>query len=146
MFGHLLQGRFPTLWRHLAALEVDAASVTLHWFLCLFLNSLPLDSTLRGELAPAGSEPTRRRRRQASCHAAASRPCQPPANHLPAVLLLPALPPVWDLLFFEGSAVVLFRMALALIEIYEQVCGLSWRGGVHGWVWVDGWAGGGARL
>lgn len=28
---------------------------------------------------------------------------------------------VWDLLFFEGSAVVLFRVALALIEIYDQV-------------------------
>ena len=50
MFGHLLAGRFPTLWRHLSALEVDAASVTMHWFLCCFLNSLPLDSTLRGEL------------------------------------------------------------------------------------------------
>ncbi|EFN58249.1 hypothetical protein CHLNCDRAFT_12890, partial [Chlorella variabilis] len=47
VYGHLLQGRFPTLWRHLAALEVDAASVTLHWFLLCFLNSLPLDSALR---------------------------------------------------------------------------------------------------
>jgi hypothetical protein len=48
VFAHLLQGRFPSLWRHLAALEVDAASVTMHWFLLAFLNSLPLDSTLRG--------------------------------------------------------------------------------------------------
>ena len=48
VFGHLLQGGFPTLWRHLASLDVDAASVTLHWFLVGFLNSLPLDSTLRG--------------------------------------------------------------------------------------------------
>lgn len=30
VFGHLLQGRFPTLWAHLSALEVDAASVTMH--------------------------------------------------------------------------------------------------------------------
>ena len=30
---------------------------------------------------------------------------------------------VWDLLFFEGSPVVLFRVALALIEIYDQVGG-----------------------
>ena len=52
VYGHLLQGRFPTLWRHLAALEVDAASVTLHWFLLCFLNSLPLDSALRGEAGP----------------------------------------------------------------------------------------------
>ncbi|KAL4858479.1 TBC1 domain family member 2A [Chlorella vulgaris] len=68
VFGHLLQGRFPTLWRHLQELEVDAASVTMHWFLLGFLNSLPLDSVLR----------------------------------------------VWDLLFFEGSPVVLFRVALSL--------------------------------
>ncbi|KAL4447229.1 hypothetical protein ABPG77_007262 [Micractinium sp. CCAP 211/92] len=74
VFGHLLQGRFPTLWAHLQELEVDAASVTMHWFLCAFLNSLPLDSTLR----------------------------------------------VWDQLFFEGSPVVLFRVALALVEIYDQ--------------------------
>lgn len=32
VFGHLLQGRFPTLWRHLQALEVDAGSVTMHWW------------------------------------------------------------------------------------------------------------------
>ncbi|KAL4443677.1 hypothetical protein ABPG75_011414 [Micractinium tetrahymenae] len=74
VFGHLLQGRFPTLWAHLQELDVDAASVTMHWFLCAFLNSLPLDSTLR----------------------------------------------VWDQLFFEGSPVVLFRVALALVEIYDQ--------------------------
>lgn len=56
---------------------MDAASVTMSWFLCCFLNALPLDSALR----------------------------------------------VWDLLFFEGGAVVLFRVALALVEIYEQVGG-----------------------
>ena len=48
MFGHLLQGRFPTLWAHLQALEVNVASVTMHWFICCFLTALPLDSTLRG--------------------------------------------------------------------------------------------------
>ena len=75
VLGHLLEGRFPTLWRHLAALEVDSAPVALHWLLCMFLNSLPMDSTLR----------------------------------------------VWDLLFFEHHPVVLFRVALALVEIYDQV-------------------------
>jgi hypothetical protein len=49
VFGHLLQGGFPTLWHHLASLDVDAASVTMQWFLVGFLNSLPLDSVLRGE-------------------------------------------------------------------------------------------------
>ena len=48
VFGHLLQGGFPTLWRHLASLDVDAASVIMPWFLVGFLNSLPLDSVLRG--------------------------------------------------------------------------------------------------
>ena len=48
VFGHLLQGGFPSLWRHLASLDVDAASVTMQWFLVGFLNSLPLDSVLRG--------------------------------------------------------------------------------------------------
>ena len=43
---------------------------------------------------------------------------------------------VWDLLFFEGSPVVLFRVALALIEIYEQVGG---RAGGRAGGWVGGW-------
>lgn len=43
---------------------------------------------------------------------------------------------VWDLLFFEGSAVVLFRVALALIEIYDQVGrGARWAAPeLGGWV------------
>ena len=39
---------------------------------------------------------------------------------------------VWDLLFFEGSAVVLFRVALALIEIYDQVGRGGFRTGACG--------------
>jgi hypothetical protein len=53
--------------------------------------------------------------------------------HLPALLLLPA-GAVWDLLFFEGSPVVLFRVALSLVEIYEQA-GSWWRcGRCSGWL------------
>eukprot|EP00887_Chlorella_sp_A99_P001132 scaffold14.g1132.t1 len=74
VLAHLLQGGFPTVWRHLQSLDVDPTSATLHWYLCLFLNSLPLETCLR----------------------------------------------VWDVLFFEGSPVVLFRVALALVETYSQ--------------------------
>ena len=75
MFGHLLAGAFPSACRHLAALEVDAAAVLMHWFLAIYVNALPLETCLR----------------------------------------------VWDLFFLERSAVVLFRVALALVDIYHQV-------------------------
>lgn len=77
ILAHLVQGAHPATARHLDALEVDLGSVTLHWFLCIFVNSLPLETCLR----------------------------------------------VWDLLFLEGSPVVLFRTALALVDIYNQVGG-----------------------
>ena len=45
---------------------------------------------------------------------------------LPAACVPPCVSPappvaVWDLLFFEHHPVVLFRVALALVEIYDQV-------------------------
>lgn len=132
VFGHLLQGRFPTLWSHLQALDVDAASVTMHWFLCCFLNSLPLDSTLRGEaggkgrrcyiqavsLRPKFVNPTL----PLACFlldAVCSHLTHPDTTHCAPTCL--ASGAVWDQLFFEGSPVVLFRVALALVEIYDQV-------------------------
>ncbi|GAB4813054.1 hypothetical protein N2152v2_000100 [Parachlorella kessleri] len=69
------QASFPTLMAHLEQLEVDASSISMQWFLCMFINSLPLESCLR----------------------------------------------VWDMLFFEGSPVVLLRVALALVDIYQKV-------------------------
>lgn len=73
-FAHLLRGALPRVADHLEALQVDIPSATSAWFLVAFLNSLPLESSLR----------------------------------------------VWDVFFFERSAVVLFRVALALVDIYSQ--------------------------
>lgn len=41
---------------------------------------------------------------------------------------------VWDVLFFEGSAVVLFRVALALVDVYQKVRYTCWgmQGGARG--------------
>ena len=50
------------------------AGVSTQWFLCLFVNSLPLETCLR----------------------------------------------VWDILFFERCSSVLFRVAMALVDIYAQ--------------------------
>ena len=51
------------------------AGADMQWFLCLFVNSLPLETCLR----------------------------------------------VWDAFFFERCASVLFRIGLALVDIYAQV-------------------------
>lgn len=73
ILGQLLRGFFPATAAHLRALEVDIGSLTLHWFLCLFVTSLPTETCLR----------------------------------------------VWDLIFLEGHPVALFRVALALVDVFN---------------------------
>ena len=74
VFRHLVDAGFPRLAGHLEALGAGVAGVSTQWFLCLFVNSLPLETCLR----------------------------------------------VWDLLFFERCSSVLFRVAMALVDIYAQ--------------------------
>ncbi len=79
MFRHLVDSGFPRLSGHLESLGAGVAGVSTQWFLCLFVNSLPLETCLR----------------------------------------------VWDIFFFERCASVLFRVALALVDIYAQAPPLS---------------------
>ena len=74
VFRHLVDSGFPRLSGHLESLGAGVAGVSTQWFLCLFVNSLPLETCLR----------------------------------------------VWDIFFFERCASVLFRVALALVDIYAQ--------------------------
>lgn len=75
MFKELVDEGFPRLSSHLEGHGVNVASVSTNWFLCIFVNSLPLESCLR----------------------------------------------VWDIFFLECCSSVLFRVALALVDIYSQV-------------------------
>lgn len=75
VFKRLIEGQFPRLSAHLDKLGVNAISVSTQWFLCIFVNSLPLETCLR----------------------------------------------VWDIFFLEKCSSVLYRIALALIDIYAQV-------------------------
>ena len=82
MFKELVDVRFPMLSAHLEGHGVNVSSVSTNWFLCIFVNSLPLESCLR----------------------------------------------VWDIFFLECCSSVLFRVALALVDIYFKVlhpCALS---------------------
>lgn len=74
VFRHLVDAGFPRLAGHLDSLGASVAGVSTQWFLCLFVNSLPLETCLR----------------------------------------------VWDILFFERCSSVLFRVAMALVDIYAQ--------------------------
>eukprot|EP00873_Tetraselmis_striata_P005860 jgi/Tetstr1/426124/TSEL_016452.t1 len=74
VFHRLIAEHFPTLSMHFESLCVDPACVTSHWFLCLFVNALPLETCLR----------------------------------------------VWDVLFLERDATVLFRSGLALVDIFSK--------------------------
>lgn len=47
MFKQLVDTQFPTLASHLDMHGVNVASVSTQWFLCLFVNSLPLETCLR---------------------------------------------------------------------------------------------------
>ena len=75
VFKQLVDVQFPTLAAHLETHGVNVASVSTQWFLCLFVNSLPLETCLR----------------------------------------------VWDMLFLERCASLLFRIALTLVDIYSLV-------------------------
>ena len=47
-FGALLQRELPELGHHLHLLGADVSScVFVQWFLCLFINCLPLEACLR---------------------------------------------------------------------------------------------------
>ncbi|GMH41674.1 hypothetical protein BSKO_09584 [Bryopsis sp. KO-2023] len=74
VFRHMVEQHFPKLAAHLQGLGVDIAYMCTQWFLCCFVNALPLESCLR----------------------------------------------VWDLLFFERCPCVMFRVALALVDVYSQ--------------------------
>ena len=95
VFRHLVDAGFPRLAGHLEALGAGVAGVSTQWFLCLFVNSLPLETCLR----------------------------------------------VWDLFFFERCSSVLFRVALALVDIYAQANPLS-----HAVRELDGFQHGAASL
>ena len=43
----LIKLKLPELHNHLEALEIDASSITLNWFLALFIDSVPFDTLLR---------------------------------------------------------------------------------------------------
>ncbi|KAJ3128543.1 TBC1 domain member 9 [Nowakowskiella sp. JEL0407] len=42
VFSHLVQTYMPNLWAHLTKLYMDLSMVSVPWFVCLFLNSVPL--------------------------------------------------------------------------------------------------------
>ena len=77
VFQQLVDAQFPTLAQRLQAQAVNVAAVSTQWFLCAFVNSLPLETCLR----------------------------------------------VWDLFFLTRCASALFRIALALVDIYSLVRG-----------------------
>jgi len=46
VFESLVEQRLPKLYNHLQEHQLPLASVTYQWFLCLFVNALPLETTL----------------------------------------------------------------------------------------------------
>ena len=70
-FKSVVATRLGTLAAHLDSVGVDVSVVAIQWFLCMFMNALPLETCLN----------------------------------------------VWDAVFFAGSAVPVFQVALALLEL-----------------------------
>ncbi|KAJ3035820.1 TBC1 domain member 9, partial [Rhizophlyctis rosea] len=42
VFGHLVQTHLPNLWAHLTKLYMDLSTISVPWFVCLYLNSVSL--------------------------------------------------------------------------------------------------------
>ncbi len=47
VFSSLVKSRLPTLFAHLSAHHVDVAVICVSWFMCLFIEVLPMESALR---------------------------------------------------------------------------------------------------
>lgn len=45
--GDLLKWRMPGVWRALRKMKADWQIVCIQWYLCLFVNCMPLETTLR---------------------------------------------------------------------------------------------------
>ncbi|GIL83255.1 hypothetical protein Vretifemale_12097 [Volvox reticuliferus] len=73
VFKRLVSEHFPKLAAHLGGLGADVSCVFVQWFLCVFVNFLPIEACLR----------------------------------------------VWDALFYYRSPTVLFKTALALLEVFD---------------------------
>ncbi|KAF9593591.1 hypothetical protein IFM89_024225 [Coptis chinensis] len=99
VFEELVYERFPTLVNHLEYLGVQVAWVTGPWFLSIFVNVLPWET---GQVL--------------FCILLQFLLIAHPATDV-FVSLAPVLR-VWDVLLFEGNRVMLFRTALALMELY----------------------------
>eukprot|EP00198_Chlamydomonas_reinhardtii_P012316 XP_001701653.1 RabGAP/TBC protein [Chlamydomonas reinhardtii] len=72
VFKRLVAEHFPDLSAHMEGLGADVSCVFVTWFLCVFVNFLPIEACLR----------------------------------------------VWDVLFYYRSPTVLFKTALALLEVF----------------------------
>jgi len=47
VFSTLVRERIPSVHAKMSSLDMDVSTITLQWFMCLFVNTLPLDVTLR---------------------------------------------------------------------------------------------------
>ena len=47
VFSELIEEKLPKIHRHLERAQLQLPLITLQWFLCLFVNTLPTESALR---------------------------------------------------------------------------------------------------
>lgn len=47
VFAELIEQKLPKIHRHLERAQLQLPLITLQWFLCLFVNTLPTESALR---------------------------------------------------------------------------------------------------
>ena len=69
----LVQAKLPKVQMILEENRIDLRLITMEWFLCIFLNTLPMETTAR----------------------------------------------IWDVMLYEGSSIIIFRIALGIFKILE---------------------------
>eukprot|EP00798_Chlamydomonas_sp_ICE-L_P024566 gene24566-10177_t len=107
VFKHLVMEEFPLVNRHLEAVGADISCVFAQWFLCLFVNFLPLETCLR-----VWDKLFYKR----SCAVLFQWPLCLFVNFLPLETCLR----VWDMLFYTHSCAVLFQVSFSLLETYSS--------------------------
>lgn len=102
--------KLPRLRQHLIKLQCDITIIATDWFLCLFATVLP------SEVGPAAHSSDVCTKPRPRCTAAVLED----GNQLRCCWEMQSAMRLWDALLHEGPK-VLYRMALALLKMQEEV-------------------------
>ena len=100
ILGDLVRSILPKLYKHLEDLDIAFNTLSMRWFLCLFISVLPSETTMRFVASLASS-----------VIAALGTGLNPHPNPIGRI---------WDIFLREGR-IFLFQVSVAILKLHEKV-------------------------